>query len=93
MLLLECAFQLSSSKKIIILINDIADIDGDAQLTKDEFTDPEMNEVPEDMTPEQYRQDRLKDFGSADEDKNGIVDRKELLVCGCSYIHLILTCH
>lgn len=55
------------------------DIDGDAQLTKDEFTDPEINEVPEDMTPEQYRQDRLKDFGNADEDKNDIVDRKELL--------------
>lgn len=58
----------------------IADIDGDAQLTKDEFTDPEINEVPEDMPPEQYRQDRIKDFAVADEDKNGIIDRKELLV-------------
>lgn len=63
-------------------IIDVPDIDGDAQLTKDEFTDPEINEVPEDMTPEQYRQDRLKDFANADEDKNGIIDRKELLVRG-----------
>lgn len=55
------------------------DIDGDGQLSSEEFSDPEINEVPEDMTPEHYKQERLKDFEIADGDKNGLVDRKELL--------------
>lgn len=42
-----------------------------------------MNEVPDDMTVEQYKNDRLKEFKIADEDNNGKIDRRELLVCHC----------
>lgn len=45
------------------------------------------------MTPEKYKQDRLKDFGIADEDKNGILDKKELLVRGVSRRRWILSHH
>lgn len=55
------------------------DVDGDGQLTKEEFADPEINEVPDGITPERYKEERLKDFKIADEDKNGSLDRKELL--------------
>ncbi|KAG7153852.1 45 kDa calcium-binding protein-like [Homarus americanus] len=39
----------------------------------------DMNEVPDDMTLEQYKNERLKEFRIADEDSNGKVDRRELL--------------
>lgn len=39
-----------------------------------------MNEVPDYMTGEQYRNERLKEFKIADEDKNDKLDRRELLV-------------
>lgn len=55
------------------------DIDGDNKLTEDEFSDPEVNEVPDYMTVEQYRNERLKEFRIADEDENGKLERRELL--------------
>ncbi|XP_042208651.1 45 kDa calcium-binding protein-like [Homarus americanus] len=55
------------------------DVDEDNKLSEDEFSDPDMNEVPDDMTLEQYKNERLKEFRIADEDSNGKVDRRELL--------------
>lgn len=55
------------------------DADNDNRLSEDEFSDPDMNEVPDDMTVEQYKNDRLKEFKIADEDNNGKIDRRELL--------------
>ncbi|KAK8743276.1 hypothetical protein OTU49_001345 [Cherax quadricarinatus] len=55
------------------------DIDGDNKLSEDEFSDPDMNEVPDDLTVEQYRNDRQREFKIADEDNSGKLDRRELL--------------
>lgn len=59
------------------------DVDEDGKLTEEEFSDPTMNEVPDYMTEEQFRLDRINEFKVADLDKNGKVERKELLV-SCS---------
>lgn len=56
------------------------DVDEDGKLTEEEFSDPTMNEVPDYMTEEQFRLDRINEFKIADLDKNGKVERKELLV-------------
>ncbi|XP_069944674.1 45 kDa calcium-binding protein isoform X2 [Cherax quadricarinatus] len=56
------------------------DIDGDNKLSEDEFSDPDMNEVPDDLTVEQYRNDRQREFKIADEDNSGKLDRRELLI-------------
>ena len=42
--------------------------------------------MPEDMTPEQFKQERLKDFEITDVNKNGLVDKMELLVCTTSWL-------
>lgn len=58
-------------------------------MTEEEFSDPDTNQVPEDMTPNEYRQERIQEFKAIDEDENGHLDRRELLVkCNeefCSY--------
>ncbi|XP_047495307.1 45 kDa calcium-binding protein-like [Penaeus chinensis] len=55
------------------------DVDEDGKLTEEEFSDPTMNEVPDYLTEEQFRLDRINEFRVADLDKNGKVERKELL--------------
>lgn len=72
-----------------VFLSCISDIDGDSKLTEEEFSDPDTNQVPEDMTPNEYRQERIQEFKAIDEDENGHLDRRELLVkCNeefCSY--------
>lgn len=63
-----------------ISLSCISDIDGDSKLTEEEFSDPDTNQVPEDMTPNEYRQERIQEFKAIDEDENGHLDRRELLV-------------
>ena len=78
---------------LIVMAIIIADIDGDGQLTSEEFTDPEINDVPDGITHERYKEERLKDFKIADEDKNGSLDRKELLVCTIPLTLLYFLCN
>ena len=56
------------------------DLNEDGILNEEEFSDPDLNEVPEDLTEEQFRLERLDEFRVADEDKNGKLERHELLV-------------
>lgn len=55
------------------------DLNEDGSLSEEEFSDPDLNDVPEDMTEEEFKLERLDEFRVADEDKNGKIDRRELL--------------
>ncbi|CAL4117612.1 unnamed protein product [Meganyctiphanes norvegica] len=57
------------------------DMDDDNELTPQEFSDPSMNEVPDDMTLQEFQQERLHEFKTIiDTDNNGKIDRRELLM-------------
>ncbi|XP_068237144.1 45 kDa calcium-binding protein-like [Palaemon carinicauda] len=55
------------------------DLDENGVLNEEEFSDPDLNEVPDDLTEELFRLERLDEFRVADEDKNGKLERHELL--------------
>ena len=58
-----------------------SDVDGDGTLSENEFADPDLNEVPDGISPEEFRKERLKEFHNVlDEDGNGKVERKEYIV-------------
>ncbi|KAK3864221.1 hypothetical protein Pcinc_030079 [Petrolisthes cinctipes] len=72
----------SSHVTILNIVEEIIarlDIDGDSKLTEEEFSDPDTNQVPEDMTPNEYKQERIQEFKTIDEDESGSLDRRELL--------------
>ncbi|KAK7047500.1 45 kDa calcium-binding protein [Halocaridina rubra] len=57
----------------------LLDLNEDGTLNEEEFSDPDLNELPEDMTEEKFKLQRLDEFRVADEDHNGKIERRELL--------------
>lgn len=57
------------------------DMDDDNELTAQEWSDPSMNEVPDDMTSQEFQEERLHEFKTIiDANNSGKVDRRELLL-------------
>ncbi|MCL4125958.1 UNVERIFIED_CONTAM: hypothetical protein GTU68_049575 [Idotea baltica] len=72
----------SHASLISIVEEDLAklDLDEDGALSESEFADPELNDVPQHLTDEQFKEKRIKDFRNiVDKDENGKAERKELL--------------